>query len=138
MYAWNTWSRPGYCVPAAVAVHFFGMLGCRIFSALQTAVVAYLAYRIAARLCPPPRETGWAGRLQALAVPHGHSPMRVVDESGVLKGSGNPADGRTLHAEHDRQKLMAQRGVLLVHAVVCHQQPPGAALLHMMQHVTRR
>jgi len=54
------WARPGYNVPTMfVARAFwwagggdarFAMLGCRLFSAVQTAAVAYLSYRIARRL----------------------------------------------------------------------------------------
>jgi len=49
---WHVWARPGYALPATVVAHFFGMLGCRIFSALQTAMTAWLAYRIARRISP--------------------------------------------------------------------------------------
>jgi hypothetical protein len=45
--------------------HFFGMFGCRVFSAIQTALVAYLAYRIARRVAP---EAGWAVALAPLCV----------------------------------------------------------------------
>ena len=53
--AWHNWGRPGYTLPALVVAHYFGMLGCRIFSAIQTAVIAYLAYRIARLISPPPK-----------------------------------------------------------------------------------
>ncbi len=54
--AWHSWGRPSFTLPAAVVAHFFGITGCRIFSALQTAVVAYLAYRIARLICLPTQE----------------------------------------------------------------------------------
>jgi len=44
---WHWWARPGYNLPAMLVAHFFGVFGCRVFSALQTAAVAYLSYRIA-------------------------------------------------------------------------------------------
>ncbi len=47
---WHWWARPGYNLPAMLVAHFFGVFGCRLFSALQTAAVAYLSYRIARRL----------------------------------------------------------------------------------------
>jgi hypothetical protein len=49
---WHSWARPGYNLPTMFAAHFFGMFGCRVFSAFQTAGIAYLAYRIARRLLP--------------------------------------------------------------------------------------
>ena len=49
---WHSWARPGYNLPTMFVVHFWGMQGCRIFSVVQTAVVAYLAFRIA-RLAAP-------------------------------------------------------------------------------------
>lgn len=45
----HQWARPGYNLPAAVVAHFFGMAGCRVFSAIQTAGVAYLAFLIGRR-----------------------------------------------------------------------------------------
>jgi hypothetical protein len=51
----NWWSRPGYSVPAALPAHFFGLMGCRLFSVLQTALVAYLAYKIAVKYLGPSR-----------------------------------------------------------------------------------
>jgi len=47
------WGRPGYNLPATLVARFFGMRGCRVFSAIQTALVAWLAYRIARRLLGP-------------------------------------------------------------------------------------
>jgi len=57
------WARPGYNIPTMFVSHFFGMAGCRIFSALQTAGVAYLAYLIALRVGLRPR---WAALAPAL------------------------------------------------------------------------
>jgi hypothetical protein len=48
----NQWGRPGYNLPTCVVAHFFGVQGCRLFSAIQTAVVAWLAYLIARRALP--------------------------------------------------------------------------------------
>jgi hypothetical protein len=50
---WSNWSRPGYSLPTMVVAHFWGMMGCRVFSCLQTALVGYLAYRIALLLLRP-------------------------------------------------------------------------------------
>jgi hypothetical protein len=47
---WHVWARPGYNLLAAVAAHFWGFVGCRILSAVQTAIIAYLAYGIARRI----------------------------------------------------------------------------------------
>ena len=59
--AWNNlgsmlhwWGRPGYNIPTMFAAHFFGLPGCRVFSALQTLAVAWLAYLIARRIGAPP------------------------------------------------------------------------------------
>ena len=49
---WHSWARPGYTIPAMFVAHYFGLFGCRIFSALQTAAIAYLAYLIARRIVP--------------------------------------------------------------------------------------
>ena len=46
----HQWGRPGYNLPTAVAARLFAMPGCRIFSAVQTATVAWLAFLIARRL----------------------------------------------------------------------------------------
>lgn len=56
----HRWARPGYNLPTAVVAHYFGMDGCRVFSALQTAVVAWLAWAIAARLSRPGLPEGLA------------------------------------------------------------------------------
>lgn len=55
---------------------------------------------------------------QPLAVPHSDAPMRVADESRPLQRGGDRTDGRTLDTEHDRQELVAQGKVLLLHPVV--------------------
>ena len=57
------WARPGYNVPAAVVAHWGGLLGCRIFSALQTAAVGFLAYLIARRIGVPPAAAAMAPAL---------------------------------------------------------------------------
>lgn len=57
---WHWWARPGYNIPTMFVAHFFGVLGCRIFSALQTAAVAYLAYLIARRLVRAVGLPDWA------------------------------------------------------------------------------
>jgi hypothetical protein len=46
----NWWGRPGLTIPMAPVAHWFGLLGCRIFSSLMTAATAYLAYLIARRI----------------------------------------------------------------------------------------
>jgi hypothetical protein len=47
---WSWWARPGYNLPVVVVAHFWGLLGCRIFSAIQTALAAYLSFLVARRL----------------------------------------------------------------------------------------
>jgi hypothetical protein len=46
----NWWARPGLTLPMAPVAHWFGLLGCRIFSSLMTAATAYLSYLIARRI----------------------------------------------------------------------------------------
>ena len=43
----HQWARPGYNLPTAVVAHFFGIFGCRVFSALLTAGTAYAAFLLA-------------------------------------------------------------------------------------------
>ncbi len=50
LHRWHIWGRPGYTIPTMVAAHFWGLTGCRVFSAIQMAIVAYLAYLIARRI----------------------------------------------------------------------------------------
>lgn len=47
---WHAWARPGLTLPLAVVGHWFGLVGCRVFSALATAATAYLSYRIARKI----------------------------------------------------------------------------------------
>jgi len=61
---WHWWGRPGYNVSTMFVAHFFGLAGCRAFSALQTAAVAYLAYLIARRIAGA---AGLPARAAALA-----------------------------------------------------------------------
>lgn len=49
----HVWARPGYNLPTMLAVKVGGMLGCRLFSAAQTALVAWLAFAIARQLKVP-------------------------------------------------------------------------------------
>jgi hypothetical protein len=44
------WARPGYNVLTLLPAHWGGFLGCRLFSGVQTALVAFLSYRIARQL----------------------------------------------------------------------------------------
>jgi hypothetical protein len=60
----HQWARPGYNLPAAVAAFLFGLTGCRILSAGQTAGVAALAFLIARRLT---RRVGLSDRWAAAA-----------------------------------------------------------------------
>lgn len=46
----HQWARAGYNLPTTIVAHFFGVEGCRVFSALQTAGVAWLAFLIARRI----------------------------------------------------------------------------------------
>ena len=68
LHAWNdvgsllhAWARPGYNVPTMFVAHFFGLLGCRVLSAAETALTGYLAYLLVRRLVPN------AGLVAALA-----------------------------------------------------------------------
>ncbi len=60
---WHWWARPGYNLPTMVAVHFGGVWGARLFSAVQTAAVAFLAYLIAVLMCRKARYSPWVAVL---------------------------------------------------------------------------
>jgi len=62
---WHGWSRPGYSLPTMLVARWFGLFGCRAFSAVQTAATALLAYGVARRL----GEGDGRGRRWALAAP---------------------------------------------------------------------
>ena len=49
----SRWGRVGYTLPTAPVAHWFGFDGCRVFSAIQTALIALLAWRTARRLIGP-------------------------------------------------------------------------------------
>jgi hypothetical protein len=51
----HRWNRPGYNIPTMLVANAFGLTGCRLFSAIQTAVAALAAYGIARRLIGPCR-----------------------------------------------------------------------------------
>jgi hypothetical protein len=78
------------------------------------------------------------GGFQPFAVDDGDVPACGADESGMLQRASDDTDGLALHAEHHRQKLMAQLTILVVHPVVRHQQPTSASLLHVMKLIARR
>jgi hypothetical protein len=78
-----------------------------------------------------------SGGFQTFADYDGDAPACVADESCVLQRGSGDADGLPLHAEHHRQKLMAQLEILFVHPVMGHQQPPSASLLHVMERIAR-
>jgi len=61
---WHWWGRPGYKLPTMLVAGPFGFLGCRIFSSLQTAAVAWLSYLIALQLS---RRAGMPDYAAALA-----------------------------------------------------------------------
>lgn len=52
-YLLHRWGRVGYTLPTAPIAYWFGFTGCRIFSAVQTALLAFLAWRTARRLIGP-------------------------------------------------------------------------------------
>ena len=49
---WGMWARPGYNLPTILVAHYGGVVGCRVFSAVLTTIVAWLAYCIARRTTP--------------------------------------------------------------------------------------
>ena len=49
----SRWGRVGYTLPTAPVAHWFGFTGCRLFSAIQAALVSLLAWRTARRLIGP-------------------------------------------------------------------------------------
>jgi hypothetical protein len=60
----HRWGRVGYTLPTAPVAYWFGFTGCRIFSAVQTALLSFLAWRTARRLIGP----GLAAATAALLV----------------------------------------------------------------------
>ncbi len=49
----DRWGRVGYTIPTSPVAAWFGFDGCRVFSALQTGLLALLAWRTARRLIGP-------------------------------------------------------------------------------------
>ena len=49
----SRWGRVGYTLPTAPVAHWLGFDGCRLFSAIQTALLALLSWRTARRLIGP-------------------------------------------------------------------------------------
>ncbi len=64
----HQWARPGYNLPTAVVAHAFGVAGTRVFSAVQTAVVAWLSFLIALRLVRSAGLPEWSAALAPLLV----------------------------------------------------------------------
>ena len=60
----HRWGRVGYTVPTSPVAYWFGFVGCRLFSAVQTALISLLAWRTARRLIGP----GLVAALAALCV----------------------------------------------------------------------
>ncbi|HDZ19928.1 hypothetical protein LCGC14_0095070 [marine sediment metagenome] len=60
----HRWGRVGYTVPTSPVAYWFGFGGCRLFSGVQTALIALLAWRTARRLIGP----GLLAALAALCV----------------------------------------------------------------------
>ncbi len=50
---WHRWGRIGYTAPTSPVAYWLGFAGCRVFSAVQTALIALLAWRSARRLIGP-------------------------------------------------------------------------------------
>ncbi len=49
----HRWGRVGYTVPTSPVAYYFGFAGCRVLSAVQTALLSLLAWRTARRLLGP-------------------------------------------------------------------------------------
>ncbi|GAG38979.1 unnamed protein product, partial [marine sediment metagenome] len=49
----HRWGRIGYTAPTSPVAYWFGFAGCRLFSAVQTALISLLAWRVARRLIAP-------------------------------------------------------------------------------------
>ena len=49
----NRWGRIGYTLPTCPVAKWLGFAGCRLFSAVQTGLIALLAWRLARRLIGP-------------------------------------------------------------------------------------
>jgi len=53
------WARPGYNLLTVLPAHFGGFLACRIWSGVQTALIAFFAFRIAQHVMGTSRWTLW-------------------------------------------------------------------------------
>ena len=83
------------------------------------------------------RRVAFAGRsFQALSIDDGDAAVYVTNEPGFLERAGNDRHRRPAGAKHHRKKFMAQLELVTVDAIMRHQQPATAALLHRMQRDT--
>ena len=49
----HRWGRIGYTLPTSPVAYYFGFAGCRVLSAVQTGLIALLAWRTSRRLLGP-------------------------------------------------------------------------------------
>ena len=83
------------------------------------------------------RRVALACRLfQALPVENRDPPVGVFDQPGFLQSARHNRHRGPRRPQHHRQKLMAEVKLILTDAIVRHQQPTTAALLHRMQRHT--
>src|SRR5262245_21362180 len=64
-------------------------------------------------------------RFQALANRDGNLPAAVADQPGLLKREAGQVHARPPNTEHLCEKLLRQRKLVAVHAIMRHQQPAG-------------
>ena len=64
--------------------------------------------------------------------------MAVGDEARRLQRPGHDGHGLPAHAQHHREKLVAELEPLVADAIVRHQQPSAAAFLDLMERVAGR
>lgn len=66
--------------------------------------------------------------LQALAIEDRDSSAPMRDEAGFFQGLQRDGDARAVRPEHQPKKLMCQRKLIIVDAVVCHEKPARETL----------
>jgi len=75
------------------------------------------------------------GLFEAFAVNDDDFTVGVLDEAGFRERAEDEAHGWAARAKHHPEKFVRETDIVAGHAIVGHQQPPGAPLLDRMQHV---
>src|SRR5688572_21864555 len=78
------------------------------------------------------------GMLERSPFQYANSSVLTRDQPGVLECAEDQRHGRTMHAEHDGEKVVLQQKLAGADAILCLQQPPATALLDPVQRIARR